>query len=99
MKSNIETMIQRKILEQILGYTPTIHDRRFVKHVTNKHSTGLNNRSEHRGIILIRESLRSIDALSHYMNCHILGHILILHSFTNQNTMRAIHQVFHKSYS
>jgi len=46
-------MIQFQILEQELDSTPTIHDRNFVKHVTNIHSTVLNNIYEHMGLILI----------------------------------------------
>ena len=64
MKNNIAIMIQMKILEQGLDCNPTSHEKGFVKHITNMHSTGLNNRSEHRGITLILESLRSIDTSS-----------------------------------
>jgi len=53
MKTNIEKMIHIKILEQGLQWTPTIHDRHLIKHATNMHSIGLNNKPKHRGIKLI----------------------------------------------
>jgi len=47
------TMMHLQKQGQGLDWTPTSHDRHFVKHVTNMKSIGLNNRSEHRGLILI----------------------------------------------
>lgn len=42
-----------QLIEQVLNWTPTNHDMHFFKHVTDMHSTGLNNKYEHRGLILI----------------------------------------------
>ena len=46
-------MMPMKILKQELDWTPTSDDMNFIKHVTNIHSTGHNNRSKHRVLILI----------------------------------------------
>ena len=53
IKSNVKKMIQMQILEQILEWTPTSHDKNFVKHVTNMQSTCHKNKFEHRDLILI----------------------------------------------
>lgn len=53
MKFQIKTKIHLQKHHEGLDWTSTSHDRHFVKHITNMKSIGLNNRTEHRDIILI----------------------------------------------
>ena len=84
-------MVWKQSHQKELIWTPPSHDKNFFKHVTNMKATGVNNKTEHGGLILISESLRIISPLHHLLQYDLFDHRYIVESFTSKNMDRAIH--------